>query len=530
MTEYTGSRDTKVFLNLMEKLLFLLRKNYFPYTIVKDSFGGLWVTSEEGLFFRAKGSTAFVPALPETLNKPANSIIIVDNNHILAGRPADVCLIDLKKFYNKDKNYFRIYDKNDGFEGKDCIDNGIIKARDGRFWILTSDNVVIFDPEKLKFNSKPPAVRLTGFFYQTDSLTWAPVDSSNFFYKIPNDIKLHRNQNKVQITFSGLSFTNPESVKMQYRLVGIDNHWSLPLNKRFVIYENLPPGHYSFQVKGTNADGVETDKPLILEFRVMPAFWQTNLFYVSAIFLIIALSVVITLNIVKRRSHKLKEEEKLRSELSRLQMSSVLKQFDPHFSFNVISSVGSLIMKGEKELAYDYIIKLSALLRTLLSDGSLIFRSLSDEIDFVRRYCELQKLRFKDRFDYKILVDENVDLQREIPKMIIQTFVENAIKHGFENRIEGGKVVIDIRKTEKATEISIIDNGIGREAALKSNSKGTGQGVSLINGIFGLMNEYNTGKSTVEISDRPDKGAPSGTRVRIYIPDDYRFEFVKSDK
>lgn len=502
----------------------------FTYTIVKDSFGGLWVTSEEGLFVKTIDSPAFVAGLPGEENKSANSIFLMDSTKILLGRPADICIIDLKKYYNKSKGYYRIYNKYDGFEGKDCLDNGIIKDKSGKFWILTSSDVVVFDPHNLKINTKPPAIRLTGFFYQTDSLTWEPIDSSNFFYKIPKEILLKRYQNKVQITFSGISFTNPENVKLQYRLVGFDRQWSIPQNKRFVIYEKLPPGHYSFQVKGINADGIETAEPLILEFRIIPAFWETTLFLISFVILIIALSVIITLNIVSRRHHKQREEEKLRSELSRLQMSSVLKQFDPHFSFNVISSVGSLIMKGEKELAYDYIIKLSALLRTLLSDGSLIFRSLSDEIDFVRRYCELQKLRFKDRFDFKIMIDEGVDLQREIPKMIIQTFVENAIKHGFENRTEGGRVVIDIHKTDIATEISIIDNGIGRDAALKSNSKGTGQGVTLINGIFELMNVYNSGKSTVEISDMQDLGKPSGTRVSINIPHGYRFEFSNIDK
>jgi len=517
--------DLKTPLPVHEKTL----PQALTYTIEKDSFGGIWVTSDEGLFFRGKDSPEFVPGLPEAINSSANSIIIMDDTHILAGRVSDICIIDLEKLYRKEKNYYRIYDKNDGFEGKDCLDNGIIRDKSGKFWILTSSGVVVFDPDKLKINSKPPVLRLTGFYYQTDSLTWEPIDSSNFFYKIPDDIVLDRNQNKVQITFSGISFTNPENVRLQYRLIGFDSHWSLPLNKRFVIYEKLPPGNYSFQVRGKNADGIETSEPLIIQFRILPAFWETNLFFISSVILVIALSVIITLNIMRRRQRKQREEEKLRSELSSLQMSSVLKQFDPHFSFNVISSVGSLIMKGEKELAYDYIIKLSALLRTLLSDGSLIFRSLSDEIDFVRRYCELQKLRFKDRFDFKIVISENVDLHREIPKMIIQTFVENAIKHGFENRIEGGRVVIDINKTDIATEISIIDNGIGRDAALKSNSMGTGQGVNLINGIFGLMNVYNSGKSTVEITDIQQNGTPTGTRVSIKIPDGYRFEFGHSD-
>lgn len=511
-----------------------VRENILPqgytYTIEKDNYGGLWVTSDEGLFFREKGSSAFITGLPEAFNRSANSIILMDRTHILVGRVSDICIIDLDKFYRKEKDYFRIYDNNDGFQGSDCLDNGIVKDKKGRFWILTSNNVVIFDPEKLRQNTHPPILQLTGFYYQTDSLTWEPVDKSHFFYKIPGNIKLKRYQNKVQITFSGISFTNPESVNLQYRLEGYDDEWTLPANKRFVVYEKLPPGHYRFQIKAINADGIETPEPLTMEFKVLPAFWQTTLFMVMALILILTLTVTSTLFIMKRRQLKQKEKERLKSELSRLQMSSVLRQFDPHFTFNVISSVGSLIMKGEKKTAYDYITKLSGLLRTVLSDGSIIIKPLSDELDFVRRYCELQKLRFKDRFNYNIVVDENIDLQRDIPKMAIQTFVENAIKHGLENRMEGGKIDIFVNKNGTSIEITVKDNGIGRAAAAGQMTRGTGHGLKIINGLFEVMNAKNISNSTVEISDLEENGISSGTNVRISIPDDYRFEFGRNVK
>lgn len=502
----------------------------FTYTIVKDSHGGLWVTSEEGLFFREKDAAAFVPGLPDAVNKSANSILVIDSNHIITGRPSDVCMIDLKKFYSKDKDYYRIYDKNDGFEGKDCIDNGIIKDKSGKLWILTSSNVVVFDPGKLKINKYPPEIKLTGFNFQTDSLNWEPVDSSRFFYKIPDNLKLSRRQNKIQFTFVGISYSNPENVKLQYRLTGFDDIWSMPSTKRIQTYENLPPGSYTFEVKGSNADGIETPEPFKISFRIIPAFWQTTIFRIGVLTLIVALSVIITLLVVRRHQIKVKEKERVKSEFSRLQMTSVLKQFDPHFTFNVISSVGSLIMKGEKEIAYDYITKLSSLLRTLLSDGTMIIRSLSDELDFVRRYCDLQKLRFKDRFNFKIEIDENVDLQREIPKMLIQTFVENAIKHGFENRLIGGDVFIAVDKTEAGVEIVIQDNGIGRAAASKFSKKGTGQGLKIISGFFDVMNVNNKCKSALLITDLQKNGIPSGTKVSINIPDDYRFEFGGNEK
>jgi ligand-binding sensor domain-containing protein len=498
----------------------------YTYTIEKDSFDGMWVTSEEGLFVKKKGEKSFVAGLPDAINRSANSISVMDNNRILIGRISDICIIDLKKFYSNEKDYFRIYDKTDGFLGNDCIDNGIIKDRHNRYLILTSGKTVVFDPSKLKTTKEPPKIHITGFYYQTDSLVWKNVEGHEFYYDIPEHIELNRFQNKVQFTFNGISTTNPEKVKFQYRLTGFDEIWSVASAKRTVIYEKLSPGHYVFQVKAINADGVETIEPLSLRFKILPAFWQTSLFLIAIALIVLTAVVLIPIYAVKKWQNKKNEREKLKAELSHLQMTSVLRQFDPHFTFNVISSVGSLIMKGEKEAAYEYITKLSGLLRTVLSDGSLIIKPLSVELDFVRKYCDLQKLRFKGRFDYDIHIGQNIDLQREIPKMTIQTFVENSIKHGFEDRKEGGRVDIRIQHPGDNLEISVTDNGIGRLSAARLMTGGTGNGLKIIMGLFNVMNDNNAMKSSVVITDLENNNIPSGTEVMIKIPDNFRFEFV----
>lgn len=502
--------------------------NEYTFTIVKDAAGGLWITSETGLYFRRKSTDKFINGLPEELNSPANSIISMDSNRILIGRVNDICIIDLKKFYDNNRNYFRIYDNTDGFLGSDCLDNGIIKDQSGRYWILTSDNTVIFDPSKLEKDPDPPKLNITELKYETDSLTWLNVDKTNFFYSIPDNIKLNNAQNKIQISFNAISTRNPEKVKMQYRLEGYDEKWSLLSGKRFVVYEKLPPGHYRFHLKAFNADGVETPQPLDLTITVVPALWQREIFRVTIYLLIVLIVTSLSLYLIRRGARKKEDENRLRYELSQLQMNSVLKQFDPHFTFNVISAIGSLIMKGEKESAYDYITVLGGLLRTVLGEGSVIIKPLSDEIDFVKRYCQLQELRFKDRISFSLFIDNNVDLQRTIPKMTIQLFVENAIKHGFEDRKDGGRVDVRISKYNQSLEITITDNGIGRAAAARLTTEGSGNGLKMITGLFEVMNSHNSSISTIEITDLEENGSASGTHVRIVIPDDYKFEFGNS--
>ena len=133
-------------------------------------------------------------------------------------------------------------DKTDGFDGSDCLDNGIVKDRTGKYWILTSNNVVIFDPEKIKQNLVPPKISITGFRFRTDSSTWEPVAKSQFFYEIPTSLKLSKQQNNIQISYIGISTTNPEKVTYSHFLEGYDNKWSLPSSQRSVVFEKLPPG------------------------------------------------------------------------------------------------------------------------------------------------------------------------------------------------------------------------------------------------------------------------------------------------
>ncbi len=496
----------------------------YTFTLVKDPRGGIWITSEEGLFFHNKTTGKFRQVLPESLNKPANSLIMIDTTHVLVGRVTDLCLIDLQKFYGNDQNYFRIYDKSDGFMGNDCLDNGIIRDINGLLWILTSDRVVMLDLEVMKLNLNPPRLHFTRIEYRTDSLSWEPVAGPDLFYGRQKEIRVRRGQNTIRFGFTGISTTNPEKVTYQWRLAGYEDKWSEKSRDRSVVYEKLPPGNYTFQIKAFNADGIQTPDPVAMDLRVIPAWWQKTGFRVIGALLIILLISWLVWLIMKRYNKRREEEEQFKSQLARLQMNAVIRQFDPHFTFNVISSVGSLILKGEKEAAYDCILKLSNLLRSILSDGSLIIKPLSEELDFVRKYCELQKLRFRERFDYSISVDGNVDLKRNLPKMTIQTFVDNAVKHGIVNRKEGGMVHVKLEDNGEGLLITVTDNGPGRAVTAATKFRSTGQGLRMITGLFEFMDKFNVHRSSIEISDSVVGGpGRAGTEVRIFIPDDYHF-------
>jgi ligand-binding sensor domain-containing protein len=502
----------------------------YTYTLVKDSRGGIWITSDEGLFYKENQTDRLRYGLPEEINNSANSIIVMDSSRIMVGRMTDICIINTDKFYRNDPDYFRIYDKSNGFTGSECLDNGIIRDQKGRFWILTSGKAIILDPRRLRPNMNPPVAMVTDIEYETDSLAWKSLRIPDLFYnRQGKEIRIKNKQKNLKFRFTGLSATNPEKIEFQHRLVGIENIWSDRDPEREVEYKNLKPGNYVFQLKAINADGVESKEVYGLNFVIVPGFYQTWFFRITVTFLSALFLMVATWWYTRFNIRKKQEQLRMRNELWRLQMNSVIRQFDPHFMFNVVSSVGSLVMKGEKETSYNYIVKLSGLLRTMLADNTTLVRTVAEEIDFVKRYCELQKLRFRDRLRYTIDVNQNVNLQRLIPKMTIQTFVENSIKHGIENKIEGGFIKVKINEINNSLEIIVIDDGVGREKAESISKGGSGYGLKTIKSIFDFTNRMNRTRANIDVIDLKDeRDIACGTEIRISIPDDYVFESVQA--
>ncbi len=208
-----------------------------------------------------------------------------------------------------------------------------------------------------------------------------------------------------------------------------------------------------------------------------------------------------------------------------LQLRSFQNQLDPHFTFNAITSLGSLIYTEEKEKAYDYLVKFSGLIRKILESSDKISQTLQEELDFVRNYLDLQKFRFKNRIEYRIEIAPGINLGMKIPRMIIETHVENALKHGLKHSDKEGLITIRISCEKENLRIEITDNGIGREKAAEISKDDTHLGLRITEQFYTLINKYNRNKISREIIDLYDKnGDPAGTSVIIRIPRGIRYE------
>ena len=198
-------------------------------------------------------------------------------------------------------------------------------------------------------------------------------------------------------------------------------------------------------------------------------------FVFSALFGTIAVIYFTLRANVKRMAAQLKEKELNEERLTRTKMEAELQalqaKINPHFLFNTLNSIASLISENPKA-AESTVEKLSELFRYTLKSAEKNSVSVAEELDIVRTYLEIEKVRFGERLEYEITCDDAVrDFM--IPALIIQPLVENSIKHGIATEVRGGTITVEVRKFEKTCQISVIDNGKGM------NDKGDGSGFGL---------------------------------------------------
>jgi two-component sensor histidine kinase len=232
--------------------------------------------------------------------------------------------------------------------------------------------------------------------------------------------------------------------------------------------------------------------------------------YILFLIFIVLIKRINTLQVVQKES--------LNRRLVTLQLQGIKSQLDPHFTFNTLNSIASLIYLEDRQLAYDYMNKFTHLLRGLINDAERIYRSLGEELEFVTTYLDLEKLRFGDRFTYEIKMGENVSMREQVPKLVLHTFAENAIKHGIMSRTEGGNLKISTARDKDYLVLSIEDNGIGRGRA-EGQSTSTGKGLKLTDEFYEILNQINRKPIRHFIVDlHDDNGNPSGTRVEVWVP------------
>jgi len=238
--------------------------------------------------------------------------------------------------------------------------------------------------------------------------------------------------------------------------------------------------------------------------------------------------LIIAIAILLVRQNRLSTRQRLAEmdhKVSEMTQRNLRQQMNPHFIFNTLNSIQYYVFQNDKIASNNYMTKFASLIRKTLENSQHTAIPIKEELDALELYLELESLRFKEKFNWKITVDEEIDsLLYKIPTMLIQPYVENSICHGLMNK-DNGKGHINVNLNLKGDYIQCIieDNGIGREKAMqikkKKNNNHTSLGTSITESRLKLVNSIYGKKMKIEYTDKmDDNNDGAGTRVLIYIP------------
>ncbi|MDR0865419.1 MAG: histidine kinase [Candidatus Symbiothrix sp.] len=474
---------------------------------IKDPTGRIWMACESHIYYVSGDSIQLFMEFPNTV---IGNIGYTRDNLLVISDNAGIKIIDVQT------KRVVTFDYTNGFSAGEPSWNTMAEDHAGNIWLATqSPNIVKFNPAQLLNDNYQPRLYITSSQYSDNN-----VDMN----QLENKASLDYSQRNIRFSFVGLCYSNPENVRYRYRLMGFQDEWSQPVADREVTFNNLLPGNYEFQLMA-GMGTPESDTPVMnYTFSIRPAFWQTTWFFILAILVLVVASVGIALYFQRRKNRELLQGLETEKQLNELRIKSIRLKAIPHFNANVLAAIEYYIMNLSKTEAIRLLGIYSRFTFQTLREVDKASRSLSDELEYVQMYLELEKLRFVDKFNYKIEVDQAVDTNVQLPNMILHTYCENAVKHGLSPKKSGGTLQIKVIRIGDLVSVSVEDNGVGREVAAQSrNIHSSKQGLDILSRQIEIYNRFNATKINQKVDDLYIDGQASGTRFTVEVP--YNFVY-----
>ncbi|MDA3853247.1 MAG: histidine kinase [Bacteroidales bacterium] len=233
--------------------------------------------------------------------------------------------------------------------------------------------------------------------------------------------------------------------------------------------------------------------------------------------------VIIGLLLQKNTEIRAYKRRETSSKIIHLQLENIQKRIDPHFIFNSLNNLGSLILEGKSNESYDYLSKVSSVLYKALRNRNILV-TIEEELNFCISVLDTQRKRFDGKFDYEIFIDKDVDVNCLMPSNILNSMADNCIKHGFAGIEYLGLITVEFLKQEQGILMAVEDNGKGFDAAQvdKDQAKSTGTGLEICHQYVNLFNRHRKHNflyfKIVDLYN--DTKQPRGTRCEFFVPDD----------
>ncbi|MEZ4984481.1 MAG: histidine kinase [Saprospiraceae bacterium] len=489
---------------------------YITHAICQDGSGNIWVATEPGGVSRydhdPSKNNAFI-----TLNTddglPSNQVYTLctdKRGHVWAGTAKGLVWI------NHQTLQIHCFGEEDGLLNT-FFDLPLSLGQDGSIMSGMKQGFQHFHPDNMLTNLPASRVLVTDF---------KVFDQPHPSYTNLNEqqaITLDWTQNFFTIDFVATDFFQSTKNTFAYRLKGFDKDWVYTHRKGRASYTNVPPGDYILEIK-TGREREWQPVSYALAIRIMPPWWLRGWFK----WLVALTGLALVWSAYRWRIARVRREEALKNafnqKLAQTEMAALRAQMNPHFVFNCLSAINRFILVNQPEEASAYLTKFSRLIRLILDNSRTDTVPLDKELDALKLYIEMEQMRFSDRFEYTLYVAPEVQpALLEIPPLLIQPFVENAIWHGLMHRATPGllSIKVELAAQNKLT-ITIEDNGVGRTKAVELKSKSAtpnkSLGMTVTTERIAAINQLYGTDATVAIIDLTGElGQAIGTKVVLQI-------------
>lgn len=471
--------------------------------IAPDS--ALWISTEEGVVIWKAGVAQRIGKEQQLASNLCKQISF-DGNTAWIATDKGISRIEYR-WHNRGLRYTVVnITEEDGLRSDD-INRTVIAG--GNVWAATARGISFFPESYTGRSSVSLVINITRI-----AVAGEPV-------RVEDSTTVNYGSGKLLLELAGISYRSGRHIGYEYRLNGPDSTWNR-LTNNTIEFPTLSYGRFVLEVRTIDRWGGRSTPKSIFILHPRP-FYRSWGFIVFAYLLITLLSGAGLYTYARRRQRQRDKEYQLRRKMQELELSALRSQMNPHFIFNCLTSIQYYILRSDVTNANSYLHKFSSLIRLTLQYSTYPDVPLHEEIRMLTLYLELEKLRLGHRMNYRLYVAP--ELQGEhlsTPSMIIQPYVENAVRHGItplEDR--SGELLVEFRLTPHYIRCTIEDNGAGIGQA-RTGQQNTGH-ISLGTGITArriqTINSIYKQKILIDVIDKSAAGlAGSGTIVHLSFP------------
>ncbi len=493
-------------------------------TLLADPRGRIWVGSAIGLAYFDGFDAHWIRISGAPGAHTVVSLVVERERYLWVGTENGAYRLDLDRFEMGKQASFEHYTQKDGLPTLECNANAAFVDSKGNVWLGTAEGA-IYRPvgvERLD-TGLPPRIYITGVRSNRRE-NWVDVSKS---FDPETGPSLDYTDNQLDFSFIGISLKSPQQIEYRYRLAGDPWDRNRPTRQNNVAITNLSPDTYTFEVVAKKeGDPWRYDQPARFTFTIEPPVWATWWFISLMVLLVLGIAYSIYRVITANRRQQ-QEEQRIRNQAEKLTLEhqALYAMMNPHFTFNALQSIQFFIHRQDKVAANKFLSSFAKLVRKNLESTKSDTITLGEELERLKLYLSLEKMRFPEKFDYEVIVEPGLDLSdTQIPPMLLQPFIENSIKHGIMSLKENGLIQVRISgEGEDYLRIQIEDNGIGIEASKERKrdrpNDHVSKGMQITKDRLALFARMNGRKHSLDIAEIKDtNGAVKGTLVDIFLP------------